>query len=145
WPPEHLLDQLVQKSAGLFIFATTVCRFIESPGDRAEQLIQIASASESHNEGEYGLDHLYRRTISSAIEKLPDSKVNNLRTVLGTVILLQEPMTLRSICLLLKVTQNHVEGMLSPFHSVIVVPSDDRDFVRLFHSSFRDFLTSNTR
>ncbi|KAK0199558.1 hypothetical protein DFS33DRAFT_227892 [Desarmillaria ectypa] len=145
WPPEHLLDQLVQKSAGLFVFATTVCRFIESPGDRAEQLIQIASVSESHNEGEYGLDHLYRRTISSAIEDLPDSKVNHLRTVLGTIILLQEPMTLPNICLLLKMTRHHVEGMLSRFHSVVVVPSDDRDFVRLFHSSFRDFLTSNTR
>ncbi|KAK0245083.1 hypothetical protein EDD85DRAFT_4592 [Armillaria nabsnona] len=145
WPPEHLLDQLVQKSAGLFIFATTVCRFIESPGDRVEQLIQIASVSESHNEGEYGLDHLYRRTVSSAIENLPDSKVNDLRTVLGTIILLQQPMTLRNICLLLKMTRNHVEGMLSRFHSVVVVPSDDRDFVRLFHSSFRDFLTSNTR
>lgn len=145
WPPEHLLDQLVQKSAGLFIFATTVCRYIESPGDRAEQLLQIASVSESHNEGEYGLDHLYRRTVSSAIENLPDSKVNDLRTVLGTIILLQHPMTLRSICLVLKMTRRRVEGMLSRFHSVVVVPSDDRDFVCLFHSSFRDFLTSNTR
>ncbi|KAK0232616.1 hypothetical protein IW262DRAFT_5806 [Armillaria fumosa] len=145
WPPEHLLDQLVQKSAGLFIFATTVCRFIESPGDRVEQLLQIASVSESHNEGEYGLDHLYRRTVTSAIENLPDSKVNDLRTVLGTIILLQHPMTLRNICLLLRMTRSRVEGMLSRFHSVVIVPSDDRDFVCLFHSSFRDFLTSNTR
>lgn len=144
WPPEHLVDQLVEKSAGLFIFATNVCRFIESPGDRAEQLTQIASVSESHNEGEYGLDHLYRRTISAAIKDLPDSKVNNLRTVLGTIILLQQPMIQPNICLLLGTARNHVEGMLSRFHSVLVIPSNGHDFVHLFHSSFRGFIPSNT-
>ncbi|KAJ6530512.1 hypothetical protein DFH09DRAFT_1370716 [Mycena vulgaris] len=45
WPPHHALEHLVQKSSGIFIYATTVIRFIgdeySHPADRLDRVLSL--------------------------------------------------------------------------------------------------------
>ena len=58
WPPQKLVGNLVQKASGLFIFASTLCKIIDSPGDIEQKLAKIAQLSTNENEGLMGIDRL---------------------------------------------------------------------------------------
>jgi len=147
WPPMELVKRLVQKAAGLFIFASTLCKFIDSTGDLEEQLEEIAQLSTSDHEGRLGIDQLYRKVLDSAMENFSDQQVLNCHSILGTIILLQNPLSLTDLSQLMCVREGRVAGLLRGFHSVIAMPpSDDKTAViRIIHSSFRDFLTNGKR
>jgi hypothetical protein len=70
------------------------------------------------------------------------SIVARFRDVVGSIVLLAEPLTIRSLARLLDKEEDTVFHQLQPLHSVLRVPaSADSEFpVRTFHLSFRDFL-----
>lgn len=147
WPEKELVERLVQKASGLFIFASTVCKFIASPGDLNGQLEQIAWLSTSDDEGRLGIDQLYQDVLDTAMANLSDKNQCHYHSILGTIILLQSPLSLPNLSQLLGLTTAHVAGLLTGLHSVLIIPShDDKDgVVRTIHASFRDFLTNPKR
>ena len=93
WPCDNDLVALTDKSSGLFIFASTLVRFIESefhePNERL-QLIVTPSDSTVH-EGQAGIDLLYTQVLTLAFSGIKEATVfTNLRRVLGAVILHQQ-------------------------------------------------------
>lgn len=147
WPPERLVKKLAHKAAGSFIFANTVCKFINPDGDLEDQIEQIAELP-TDNEGRLGIDDLYRKVFESAIAHFSDKEVSECRFILGTIILLQNPLSLSDLSRLLYLKPGHVTGLLRGFHSVLAIPRKDKDrarVVRIIHTSFHDFLISERR
>ena len=68
WPRDDDLTALTKKSSGLFIFASTVIRFIESEyHDPSERLQLILTPPESTvHEGLAGIDQLYAQVLTHA-------------------------------------------------------------------------------
>ena len=96
WPCGEDLTTLTKKSSGLFIFASTLVRFIESehhePNERL-QLIITPSDSTIH-EGRAGIDPLYTQILVQAFSDVKDATVfANLRRVLGAVVLAFNPLS----------------------------------------------------
>ena len=146
WPSEHLLDKLVQKSSGLFIFAFTICKFVESPGDLQEQLEDIAELRTTAHEGRLGIDGLYEKVIKTAMASFANEKMISLcRFVVGTIVLLFNPLSAIDLAQVLDIKPGLVRGVLTDLHSVIVVPPKDDKIIHAFHASFHDFLTSEHR
>ncbi|KAJ7080324.1 hypothetical protein C8R44DRAFT_722765 [Mycena epipterygia] len=62
WPPTNTIDRLVDKSSGIFIYATTVIRFVEDeyshPADRLASLLSLDPNSTAP------LDDLYTQILS---------------------------------------------------------------------------------
>jgi hypothetical protein len=67
------------------------------------------------------------------------------REVLAAVVLLQTPFSMDGIVSLLGMSYAQIESDLSPFHSVIHVPSTKDGHVSIFHASFREFIVDRER
>ncbi|TDL19230.1 hypothetical protein BD410DRAFT_792476 [Rickenella mellea] len=132
WPSTADIDILVAKSSGLFIFASTLLRYIEAATMPQRELPKLLDAH-------VGIDPLYSQVLSSA------SCGDHFDRVLGTVILLRESLPLPQISCLLQLDYEEVLVELLQVQSVLKVPEDDKQPVQLMHTSLRDFLTTEER
>ena len=84
WPSKGVIDRLVHKSGGYFIYASTVVKFIDedfSPQERLDQVLD--SAVPSLDSAPFAeLDKLYLQILSSC----PRSKIPSLKRILGFII-----------------------------------------------------------
>lgn len=141
WPGGTNIHDLTRLSAPLFIFAATVCRVLEDPQwDPTDSLANILANT---NEGSQ-LDGTYvpvlNRLLSKQNEKQQRRLVQEFRKVVGSILLLESPLSVASLSSLLGLPKSLVNLRLSSLHSVISVPEDPTLPVRPFHLSFRDFL-----
>ena len=148
WPPERLVEKLTSKAAGLFIFASTACEIVNYAGDFQDALQEIAALPTNEDEGRQGIDQLYLKIVESAISPFSRHKdLDDLRSILGTIIFLQNPLSLTDLSRLLFREPRTVASLLRNLHSVLAMPRlDDKDgILRIIHASFRDFLSNPVR
>ena len=133
WPSERDLDTLVKKSDGLFIFATTLMNFFNEGGGLPQEKLQGVL------EVEAGLDPLYMQVLSNAVHD------HNFKRVIGTVVLLREPLSITFLGQLLKLQTGHIVNSLLGTESILMIPEDDNKAIQPFHTSLLDFLKTEPR
>ena len=148
WPQDGDIEVLTKKSSGLFIFASTLARFIESeyhdPNERLQ--LVVSEASNTAYEGRAGIDSLYSQVLLHAFSDIHEPDVfANVRRVLGTIILAFNPLSRWELSKILGVSMTLVSTTLRHLHSVILVPTDEHKEIRIFHKSFPDFLQDDKR
>jgi hypothetical protein len=148
WPCSGDLEVLTKKSSGLFIFASTLVRFIESeyhePSERLRLI--ISQSGNTVNEGKLGIDQLYMKILTHAFSDLEDTAVfTNLRRVLGTVVLAFYPLSRSQIAGILGMGTPLITISLQHLHSILLIPAEDSKEIRVFHKSFPDFLQDRDR
>ncbi|KAL8284627.1 hypothetical protein RB600_009170 [Gaeumannomyces tritici] len=155
WPPSTSLENLVDMAVPLFIFASTACRFIADSdyGDPGEQLDKIL---EYRKKGGWSRLHttylpilnqlLLRHTDSGSVNRTEDEKtaiVAWFREIVGTIVLLADPLPTSSLARLLGRSQVNVASKLRGLHSVLNISEDPLAPIKLLHLSFRDFLVDD--
>ncbi|KAI0089770.1 WD40-repeat-containing domain protein, partial [Irpex rosettiformis] len=148
WPSEEMVDALARKSAGLFIFASTVLKFVDDMHyDPREQLKKILdNTDDSTIEGSEGLDKLYMDILVNAVPKRDDQFSQRLLATLGLLIVAYEPLSSTVIAGVLGFERDtDVLTILDTLHSLILVPDDLNTPLRFHHKSFPDFMTDITR
>ncbi|KAK3902612.1 hypothetical protein C8A05DRAFT_15350, partial [Staphylotrichum tortipilum] len=145
WPGCHVVQALVDMAVPLFIFAATMCRFIRESGyDPRQQLTHVLQYQSRTDQSEIDrLDATYRPVLDRLLvgsEAAKRSAIARFRAVVGSIVLLAEPLSIRSLARLLDVPEDNVFHQLQPLHSVLSVPTSTKSPVRTFHLSFRDFL-----
>ena len=68
-----------------------------------------------------------------------------LRTTLGSIVTLLSPLSASSLSRLLGIRKEVLDQTLNDLHSVLDVPKDQSQLLRLHHPSFRDYLLSRDR
>jgi hypothetical protein len=86
-----------------------------------------------------GIDTLYTQVLSAV------PRGHNFQRVIGTIMLLREPLSITSLGRLLQLETADVLHALLGVQSILLIPGDDDDCVRLFHTSLQDFLTTKSR
>jgi hypothetical protein len=140
WPVPGDKRRLVRHIGGSFIFASSLLKFImgsavhgtspTTPIDRLPLALKMNP----------GLDGLYTETLAR-FENLP-----HLLDIISTIALLQSPLPIAGIADLLGISTYKVVNVLVNLQAIIQVPGTDSDIpVTLFHTSLRDFLTTQTR
>ncbi|KAL4964462.1 uncharacterized protein BDV14DRAFT_190324 [Aspergillus stella-maris] len=66
--------------------------------------------------------------------------IQDVQEVIGTIILLESPLSVASLSDLLEISTTSINARLNSLHSVLDIPNNKKLPVRLFHLSFRDFL-----
>ena len=148
WPHDNEIEALAKKSSGLFIFASTIVRFIESghhqPGERLKLI--LSKANGTVHEGRAGIDSLYSQILLQAFLDVNESDVFiDMRCILGAIILSFNPLSRRELSTILGTSTALISTTLRHLHSVILVPSDEFKKIRIFHKSFPDFLQDHKR
>ena len=148
WPRDEDLTRLTKKSSGLFFFASTLIRFIESGRHETDERLQlITTAPESTvHEGRAGIDTLYTQVFLHAFSNVKvDTMFVNLRRVLAAVVLAFNPLSRRQVADILDIKPPLIIATLRHLHSVLLVPHEDSKEIKIFHKSFPDFLQDPDR
>jgi len=151
WPDELIIEQLVERAAGLFIYAATTLRFIQDGIDGPEeQLSLVLSATKSSLSATEHLDGIYTTLLQhSVLGKRGSQECEQLagrfRQVVGSIVVMFNTMPARNLAQLLQIPFKRVSGTLDSLCSVLDVPQNESQPVRLFHLSFRDFLQDSQR
>lgn len=147
WPPQNEVTSLVTQSDGLFIYAATALRYIGAPRVNSQRRLTEFAASGSKSVRQAStIDSLYCMIMDQAFDdNLEDNERALRREILATVLFLQTPLSQDGIAALLETSYVQIEVDLSPFHSVIDIPSTRDGCVSIFHSSFHEFITNPAR
>jgi len=151
WPGEPIIQRLVEKAAGLFIYAATICRFIQddnyTPEDQLSVILEEDHDTPSPSPTKH-LDDMWTKLLQhSVVGKQAVSKDDHLavrfRTLVGSIIMMFDIMGAKEIAKLL-----HLRTIttLASLGSVLNVSENEGQPVRrIFHPSFRDFLLDSHR
>ena len=148
WPHDNEIMALTNKSFGLFIFASTLVRFIESEYHEPDERLQLvlSDTGSTAHEGHAGLDLLYSQVLLHAFSGVHESEVfEDMRCVLGVIVLAFNPLSRKDLSIILGVPTNFISTTLRHLHSVILVPTNEFEKIRIFHKSFPDFLQDHQR
>ena len=148
WPHDCEIEALTKKSSGLFIFASTLARFIESEHHEPDKRLQlvVSKANCTKHEGLAGIDFLYSEVLQHAFLGIHEPGMfDNMRKVLGAIILAFNPLSRGELSTILNVSTTLISTTLCHLHSVVHIPTDGSKEIRIFHKSFSDFLQDNQR
>jgi hypothetical protein len=142
WPGEESIQTLVRMAIPLFIFAATICRFVgETIGNPRRRLNDILGYE---MEDVSRLDITYLPVLNPLFaiqgEKEKEKLSKEFREIVGSIIVLESPLSIASLAHLLKIPKEDIGCRLDSLHSVLSIHVNEDVPVRLFHLSFRDFL-----
>ncbi|QBZ57636.1 hypothetical protein PoMZ_02569 [Pyricularia oryzae] len=155
WPPFASLKDLVNMAVPLFIFASTACRFIADSefGNFWEQLNKILKYKGKGQRSRLHATYLpilnqllLQRTNLGLVERTKSEQaeiVEWFRDIVGTIVILADPLPSASLACVLDRTELDVTSKLRRLHSVLNISDDPLAPVKLLHLSFRDFLVDN--
>ena len=150
WPSPSDIDVLCRKAAGLFIYASTVVKFIafryQTPTQQLEQVVSLPQ--NTVHEGRAGVDLLYTQILAQAAANVSvveddDEIYSHFKIVVGAILLVHKLLSTRALSDLLRLSNIH--STLSPLHSLLLVPEDPEYPVHTFHKSFTDFIMDPNR
>ncbi|KAI7768452.1 hypothetical protein LZL87_014310 [Fusarium oxysporum] len=144
WPGESNLKKLTRAAMPLFIYAATICRFVnDSYLGSPDELLQSVLHRTGNNQASK-LDMTYSPVLMQQVVNRSGRErcdiIENFRLIVGTIITLASPLPMHALALLLNVHVNKVATRLRVLHSVLEVPESLDLPVRLLHLSFRDYL-----
>ncbi|KAF9441186.1 hypothetical protein P691DRAFT_813475 [Macrolepiota fuliginosa MF-IS2] len=151
WPSESDFTTIATRSSGLFIFSSTLIRFIgdEDYADPISRLKIVLDVIESMTLSPGGknpfatLDALYTRILS----EIPPDVLQTTLSLLEFDVKSSE-WSFADNCSRLGVPQGRAYGALRRLHSVIEIPEPEDAFwgrLYAFHASFYDYLSSPSR
>jgi hypothetical protein len=142
WPAETDIQALVELAVPLFIYAATVCRYVGTKGSNPKvylnKVLQYQKATFSQ------LDRVYLPVLDQLLAEHEDDDketwLQEFQKVVGSVVVLQSPLSVTSLACLLQVSQEEIKCLLDSLHSVLSVPDSENVPIRTLHLSFREFL-----
>ncbi|KAJ7864047.1 hypothetical protein B0H13DRAFT_1637888 [Mycena leptocephala] len=140
WPSPDVMQMLVEKSSGYFIYASTVIKFIDDKCCRPTAQLKIVHTLAKDNSIHpfKALDELYIQ-ILSLVPTQSRSKLCDILYVIANLSL-----KLGSIEPLLDLELGDVRLTLRDLHSVLNIGSEDME-ITVHHASFLDFLNDLQR
>ncbi|KAL0958686.1 hypothetical protein HGRIS_014017 [Hohenbuehelia grisea] len=148
WPTDREVEKLADLSGALFIYASTVVKFIqdENPVQRLRSVLQSFPDAETPLSS--NLDQMYTLVLSDAMN--PDirmkEEISTTRRILAVILAAREPLSLATMSALLGISDSTIRSGLERIHAVVHVPALNTDgAISIYHKSFADYLVSPER
>ncbi|KAJ8091224.1 hypothetical protein PM082_004200 [Marasmius tenuissimus] len=143
WPSVEILEILVARACGQFIFAATIVRFLKGafrhPLEQLRVILENISPRRPGTSPYQPLDALHNYILNVN----PDYEEVSL--ILGAILVIpRHASTPACLELLLDLPAGHVALTLRGMHSVLNIGGPDV-VISLFHNSFREYLADETR
>jgi len=153
WPSDEHIDLLCNRAAGLFVYAVATVKFLDSnirlPKHQLDVIVALPECTAPEGRTQVNpkttLDSLYKSILQTAFTE-EDSKVySRVRSTLGTVILLVNPLSPSGIAELTGLDPEEVFLFLTLVQSLLTLGENTNQLVKPFHKSFPDFITDPSR
>jgi type II secretory pathway predicted ATPase ExeA len=147
WPENENIEKLVKMAVPLFIFAATICRFVGDrdwlPEERLAAVLQDEAAT-STSDIERTYLPVLNQLVLSKNERDCERLMDEFQNIVGIIILLATPLSVIALARLTGIPQRTISNRLNRFHSVLNIPDEPHEPIRILHLSFRDFLINTT-
>ncbi|RJE24586.1 WD domain, G-beta repeat protein [Aspergillus sclerotialis] len=142
WPGDDVIQELVAVSTPLFISAATMCRYIEDlnwePKSRLTELRMDQAKYISR------MDKTYKPILTRLLNGQEQQQLlQEFQEIVGVIIFLAIPLSINTLSRFLKIGADQISNRLNSFRSVLRVPSDRDEPIKILHLSFRDFLVQS--
>ena len=153
WPADEQLDTLCQRAAGFFVYAVATLNFLDhhlqDPMDQLEAIMESPESTAHEGDTELkvyrSLDSLYMSIFQRSFHKNRPKDDAMVRSILSTVILVANPLSVSAIATLRGFRCAQVQHLLELIQSLLILPEDPNYPIQPFHKSFPDFITDPTR
>lgn len=145
WPSPEAISRLAELSGGLFIWASTALLFIGDVNCSDPQgRLDILNSPQSSHASSSILDALYGEVTNAVFANISGSYGERLHSILDTIALAQEPLTVATLAGLVQADENSVRLVLTRMHSVLYLPEDRSKPIRIIHPTFAEFLLNSS-
>ena len=152
WPSDQHIDLLCSRAAGLFVYAAATVKFLGSdahlPEHRLDVIVKLPECTTPEGKTWLNpnttLDSLYTSILQMAFDK-KDPVYSRVRSTLGAVVLVVNPLPPFAIAKLVGLDPREVELFLKLVQSLLATSEDINQPVKSFHKSFPDFITDPSR
>ncbi|KAJ7200176.1 hypothetical protein GGX14DRAFT_572287 [Mycena pura] len=143
WPRQEDIETLVRMSGTLFVYAATALRFIGARNPMRQMKILLGVHQATGTKPYAQLDELYIQILRHGLplDNITDEEVDIFQWVVGTLVLLRDPLSLSVLADFTKIASDDVNFTLTYLQSIIIVPPSPEQPPQIYHPSFRDFLT----
>ncbi|TEB18760.1 hypothetical protein FA13DRAFT_1745277 [Coprinellus micaceus] len=144
WLSRSDKERLIKHIGKSFIFMTTIVKVLFAPSATdgltpAARLPMVLNMDPGCGPGGPGFDDLYTSILESSQSLL------HFHDIISVIALSGRALSVAEIAMLLDIKIADVVVVLVTLHSIVQVPGNDRTPVTLWHTSLRDFLTSEAR
>ena len=141
WPPPEI-GIIVQRAGRLFVYASTVFKYITDRSDPCQRLEKISLQSSMKIES---IKTLYSFILSEALTNLDDEEeASHIWSCLSILISTPQPLSVSTYANLLGTDADKIRTALESLHSVIIVPDADDQHISIYHASFPDYLETRS-
>jgi len=153
WQTDEQLDSLCRRAAGFFIYAVATVNFLKHrfkrPSDRLDVIMESPECTAYEGKVELkmytSLDSLYASILRDAFCKNDTEDDAMVRSILGAVVLVTNPISPHAIATLMGFECDVVLSLLESVQPLLVLHDDINLPTQSFHKSFPDFITDPTR
>jgi len=146
WYTDDDIELLVKLSGGLFIFASTVLKYVlhrDQDEDRQDRLRKATSAAIVHTAATSSIDKLYGLVLMDALhsDNVDEDELERMNRILACILTARMPLSVEALAPLINVTPGRLRGSLERLHSLVYLPADDGIAgLKTLHASFGDYL-----
>ncbi|ETS78830.1 hypothetical protein PFICI_08683 [Pestalotiopsis fici W106-1] len=150
WPAIGVIERLVEKSCGLFIWASLACRFIRDGQQLAKRRMDsLVDELSSRSQPMSPLDWIYMTILQNSVQpSMNDLEMKEMqkmrRAILGSIAVLDSPLPVRSLAKLLVVSPSEIRKTLVGLSPIFDASQDNRP-IRINHRTFREYLLDKER
>ena len=148
WRGKSTLTVLVESSSGLFIWASTACKFILGvPGKQYWRPMRLKQVLESADALKGDIDELYRTALKDVDWNAPETPefVPAYQKLVGTIMLTKVPLSVAALADLHEEHVDMVRAVLGNFGALLCGFQSKDNPVTPLHASFHDFITDPKR
>jgi len=152
WPSDDHISLLCQRAAGLFIYAVATVKFLDKthlPERRLDVIVNLPHCTIPEGRTQVKprttLDTLYMSVLQMAFSGEDPEVDFKLRSVIGAVVLLVNPLPPSGIAELTNLNPREVKLLLTSVQSLLILDENPTQPVKSFHKSFPDFVTDPSR
>jgi hypothetical protein len=143
WPSIDLLERLVRKSSGHFIYASTIVKYVSSirhqPAARLDVVLGIRPPRHAHDMPFGELDTLYRHILSTVEDRETVLLIIGFRLIHPA-----SNMILQDLEHFFLLNTGELEMLFGNLTSVVAI-SDAHPYIHILHASLGDFLLDEAR
>ena len=153
WPSDAHINVLCRRAAGLFVYAVATVKFLGSsthlPKRRLGVILGLPECTVPEGRTQFKpkmtLDSLYASILQTAFSEEDPEVDSKVRSTIGAVILLDNPLPPSGIAELIDMDPEEVILFLTLVQSLLTIDECFSRPVKPFHNSFPDFITSPFR
>jgi len=147
WPSTDVLNKLVRKSSGQFIYASTVMKYVSSirnnPADSLNVVLGIRPPHHAHEMPFGELDTLYRHILSSVDDRKTVLLILGYCLISSARFPLMFPMEIEHLERFFLLNRGDINMLLGDLSSIVTVQNPR--YIRILHASLGDFLLDAAR